>query len=155
VITFDRDAGTTRNLALSKADLLEFDGWNVDAKRYLQAAPERIALLSVVTSYLDAVRAFYAWMLQRQADIHAADTAAVKAKQAMARKAMAADIPRLLAAGLDIFGKGVGRLQDIFGFALGPQDWVDLSSHEDNLSACVEAAGMSRRRLKFSEAANT
>ena len=134
------DLGIRRRLALSKSDLLQFKGWAAPAKVYLAAAAEQIDLSEVVEAYVNQVRAFYEWMEKRQREIHAPDVAAVEKVQAEARALLAKKIPRLLELDLANWTAGLGSLQDVFGFAFGPDDWVELSRYDGDLVAWTEAA---------------
>jgi len=142
------DPGIRRRLALSKSDLLQFKGWTAPAKVYLAAAAEQIDLSEVVEAYVNQVRAFYEWMEQRQREIHAPDVAAVEKVQAEARALLAKEIPRLLELDLANWTAGLGSLQDVFGFAFGPDDWVELSKYDGDLVAWTDAAiGLTEKRF--------
>ncbi len=48
-----------RAIMLQKPQLLEFDGWNAPAKRYLEQMPDRVELLTVAIAYREKVEAFH------------------------------------------------------------------------------------------------
>lgn len=128
LLNFEAGKGTTRRLVLQKADLLEFSGWKAVARTYLDAAPDQIDIIDLVTGYSTAIRSFYKWMAERQSEIHAADQAAVAAKQAEAHRAMAPEVPGLIASMLDVVG-----LRNAFAFGLSPLEHARLAEYERDL----------------------
>ena len=74
-------------LFLEKADLGSFD-WKPLARQYLDAAPDRIDLLLVASSYATKVTDFYKWVFGRLEEIHASDLTAVRSKQEDLRRAV-------------------------------------------------------------------
>lgn len=136
-----------RNLILRKQDLSKFAGWSSAAKRYLLNAPSEIDLREVVESYAEVVRDFYAWMGERQTQIHAGDIAAVEEKKTAARRAMAKDVPRHLEAGLKVLRDGVGDIRGVFAFGLGPQDHDTLADAPDDAQWVKRALDIFGRRF--------
>jgi hypothetical protein len=129
-----------RKILLSKPDLLKWSGWNAAAQKHLGAAPDQIDLDGLVRAYLVAIREFYQWMQQRQAEIHGGDHAAIVRKQREGIELLAPMIPTLLETGLSIRARGVGDLSAVFAAALSERDWVELSQHKRDLKAWTDAA---------------
>ena len=135
----DGGATITRTLQLSKRQLREFSGWSSVARAFMNSQPENFDFSEIVSSYVELVRTFYRWMLQRQQAIHANDVAAVNAKKEEARRILAEDMPRALEFGLRVHQQGIGKPRDILVFGLGPQDYQTLA-HMNEERAWVDAA---------------
>jgi hypothetical protein len=73
---FDNEHGRhSRIISLSKDDLMEFDGWNSSAKKYLGDLPERIDILIILRAYKEHIMEFYDWFTKCLEEIHREDFA--------------------------------------------------------------------------------
>lgn len=70
-----------RAIMLQKPQLLEFDGWNSHAKRYLEQMPDRVELLAVATTYREKVEAFHNWFGERERAIFAPEIQRFREKE--------------------------------------------------------------------------
>ena len=87
VMSMHPGQGVDNSVCLEKADLESFE-WNRIARQYLDDAPEKIDLLTLVSSYTTKVTDFYNWVFSRLEEIHADDIAAVQAKQNELRRSV-------------------------------------------------------------------
>ena len=141
VTNFHVERGLQKKLVLQKANLVEFSGWNAPAKKYLDAAPAQIDIREVVDAYEVAVGAFYKWMEGRLKEIHAADMAAVTAKEKERTAALAKEIPALMEGVLQIFeSHGIGQLHDVFAVALSPAEQFELEAIRSDTPQWVDEA---------------
>lgn len=58
---------------LHREDLLAWDGWTTDARRFLKSATETIDLRQVIADYLALVHQFYKWLINTLNEKHAED----------------------------------------------------------------------------------
>lgn len=72
-----------RAVYLQPSQLLEFDGWNVAARKYIDSlGGENVDVLAVARAYRDKVTDFYAWFEGRQSEIHAEELNRLDEKEA-------------------------------------------------------------------------
>jgi hypothetical protein len=57
------DEDDVRRVIVQKEDLLEWNGWNVEAREYLETLGERVDVTEEVMDYRDAVEEFYDWFI--------------------------------------------------------------------------------------------
>lgn len=57
-------------LRLTRADLLQFDGWNAPARRFIEETGDSIDLRVIVVGYFTHVSEFYDWFDARQREVH-------------------------------------------------------------------------------------
>jgi len=60
----------TRVVELLKDDLIAFEGWNVNAKAYLDSLDKKINIIEIAQIYRTKVLEFYEWFKNRQMEIH-------------------------------------------------------------------------------------
>jgi hypothetical protein len=69
-----------KSVVLFKEKLMEFDGWNATAKKYLEKYAKSIDVLEFVEAYRNKVIEFYTWFLERQKEIHKTELALIQEK---------------------------------------------------------------------------
>lgn len=57
-------------LYLQKNDLLQFDGWNKEAKKYLNESGKKIDLLKVVNEYYERIVTFHTWAKKEFSELY-------------------------------------------------------------------------------------
>ncbi len=124
------EATETRTLNLLVADLRTFDGWSPPARKFLDAAGDRINIEEVTTLYRNKVTAFYQWFYSRQAEIHAEELKRVKQKD---NELHLLHLETMIDTILNTRGQGLPfRKEDAFLSILGSQEIEELASDSSN-----------------------
>ena len=77
-----RTEEATNSLAMTTEELKRFEGWSPQARKFLDAAGDKVDLSEVVEQYNAKVEDFYRWLGQKQHDIHREEIDRFAAKEA-------------------------------------------------------------------------
>lgn len=137
---FNRDKGISHNILIKCDGLLDFDGWNKAAKKYIKEQGESINLEAVVTDYHNHVNNFYKWYYARVEEILEPEQRVIEEYQIKARKEMTPMFINMIESSFKIAEQGIGSpLDSLHGF-MADEELNELESLNSDINLWIDKA---------------